>query len=94
MKDNSKKIKYGKYYILVQENQSNRQMIDFELTKDNSQKMYMYSVINGFHSDDELYGFIIRHSIGKYIRAYKDEFEWQTNVSFTKTQIILKQKRR
>lgn len=74
MKDNSKKIEYGEYYILVQENQSNRQVIDFELAKDNFPKMYMYSIIKGFLSDDEFYEFIINQSIKEYIKAYKDEF--------------------
>lgn len=75
MKVKSKKIEYAEYYIIVQENQSNRQMIDFELEKDNLPKMYMYSVINGFLLDDEFYEFIINQSIKEYIKAYKDEFE-------------------
>ena len=71
----TKLFRYDGYYIIVQENLLNRQMIDFEQTKDNLFKMYMYSVINGYLSNDEIYDFIVTQSIEEYIKAYKDEFE-------------------
>lgn len=75
MKVNSKKIEYAEYYIIVQENQSNSQILDFELLKPKLPSMYMYSVINGYLSNDEIYDFIFNQSIKEYIKAYKDEFE-------------------
>lgn len=88
MKNENKTFQYAGYYIIVQENSTNNQILDFEMKKSKLPSMYMYSVINGYLSNDEIYDFIFNQSIKEYIKAYKDEFEWQVNRLFNKNKII------